>query len=177
MKTNNTQELTFKEKLNKPIVKFGCLPLLLLFIIFMISIFTGNDKKIDFNGDTFKPETVVKDFCTMSLEDLEKKYGTADNEIMAGEKVYNWTLNKENNIKVSLFYSGEKREVARFFGMELGTYFWTTLGWDKGTIDIVKAEKADYVRNLNGIEEAIYKYELKTLNVKLTNDTTNFGKL
>jgi len=170
-------ELTFGEKLQKPVIKFGCLPALIIFIIFLISVFTGNNKKIDSNGETFKPSTIVKDFCTLSIDELKAKYGAPEVDNIAGDQVYNWILNKEDNIRVTIFYDKEKRDVVRFSGIELGTFFWDTLDWDKGNINTVPSEKADYVRNLNGINEAVYKHELKTLNIKLSDNITNFGKL
>jgi hypothetical protein len=125
---------------------------------------------------TLNSDIIVNDFCTLSLNDLESKYGNATKEVQAGDDVYNWNLTDHQNIRIMLFNTGKNRDIARFFNIQLGSVFWNTLGWDRGDLETNTLVKYQIVRNLNGINEAMYKYELKMLDVKLTDNITNFGK-
>lgn len=176
MNENKEKLKTFSEKLHKPILKYGCLPATIIFVLLIVKIFTGNNKKIDFDGSELKSDIVVNDFCLLTINELETKYGKASKETQAGDSVYSWTLNKDHNIRVILFNTGEKRDIARFFHFELTPFFWDSLGWDKGDIETNDIEQSVYVRNLNGIDEALYKAQTELLDIKLKDDLSNFGK-
>jgi len=168
------------KKTKQPVVMYGCLPgigIAILIVAFVMILTGGNEKKIDFSGEALKPDVVVKDFCTLNIAELESKYGKSTDDFSDPKtRVYNWTLNKESGMKVMLFETNGNREVARFFKLDLGTFFWEALGWELGNIDTNKFEQADYVRNLGGIDEAVYKHKLELLDIKLSGDISNFGK-
>ncbi len=128
------------------------------------------------NKSKVKPDLLVRDFCIMSIKDLEAKYGVATKEFSSKDDVYNWTLQNHDGIKVMLFYTGKNRVVARFFNIELGSIFWYYLGWDDGEVENYKPGEYQIIRKLQGIDEALYKYNQKMLDIKLKSNLTNFGK-
>lgn len=176
------EELKKRKATNIKILKFGCLPIALLFgLIILITSIGGGDVKIDNTGESFDAKREVNNFCLMSIDELSQKYGKPSISEFEGNKDYTWTLNKEKGVKAIVFTEKgkEKSTVVRFFNVHLGDLFWDKLGWDKNNLDFNKVGQYVVVSNLQGIDEAMYKLNLETLNVKLTQDRdkNNFGKI
>jgi hypothetical protein len=160
---------------------------LVIIVLFILSLFSNDnisepmeseptESTQQTNKSKVKPDILVHDFCTLPIKDLEVKYGVATKEFSGKDDVYNWTLQKYDGIRVMLFYTGKKREVARFFNIELGSIFWYYLGWDDGEVETYTPGEYQIIRKLQGIDEALYKYNQKMLDIKLKSNLTNFGK-
>ncbi len=173
------EELRKRKATKIKILKYGCLPIFLLFGFIIVLINLNSGIKIDHTGGNFEAKREINNFCLMSIEELSEKYGKPSVSEFKGDKDYTWILNKENRIKVIAFT--EKGialpTVVRFFNIDLGTFFWDKLGWNKNNLEFNKVGQYTIISDLNGISEAMYKTNDYTLNVKLkpNRDKNNFG--
>ncbi len=163
------QEKDRRKKINGPILKYGCLPIIVLTIIFFtILMCKGSSITIDQTGKKFNPKTTVKEFCVWSIDSLSSIYGKPMVTEFEGQKDYQWTLNKKDGLKVTVFTNKKNEpEVVRFNNIDLGTFFWESLGWDKNNLQVNSAAKTEEISNLNGVKKATYKPNTKTLNIEL----------
>ena len=82
-------ELEKRKQTNLKIIKFGCLPIVGIFlIIIMLSIFNTPEKK-DYR-------TLIQDFCNQPEDSLNIKYGTPKNSVWEVDGVKVNIINFEN---------------------------------------------------------------------------------
>lgn len=173
-------EIKQKKSVKQKVVLFGCLPIsILVAILIVVGIFT-NGTKLDYTGETMDVKREINNFCLMSINELKQKYGIPLESEYEGNKDYTWILNKKEGIKVLVFTEKNKElpVAVRFVKIDLGTYFWDKLDWNKNNLDFNKAGGYTTISNLNGIEKAMYKHNTLTLNVDLKENRTpkGFGK-
>lgn len=173
------EELKRRKATNLKILKFGCLPIIVIFLIVMVVGSLSNSRvEIDATGEVFNAERDVKNFCLLPIEELAVKYGQPTESDFNGDKDYTWTLNKEKGLKAIVFIENGETSIVRFNNIQLGDLFWEDLGWDKNNFDFNNVGKYTTVSDLSGIEEAMYKNNSNVLNIKLKKERNSetFGK-
>ncbi len=159
------------KKSSEKILKYGCLPIIILVFLMIIVIFSsGDDNNTGDDTASFDAKKEVNTFCLSTIDELTRNYGDPDNiSEFKDDKDYTWILDKDKDIRVMVFMDKGKNmpTVIRFFNVVLGHDFWKELGWDKNMLENNHVGKYSIIKNLNGIEEAMYKYNSHILNVKL----------
>ncbi len=136
-------------------------------ILFIVSCSGGIT--IDHTGEVLDKKREINNFCLSNVQELTEKYGEPIVSEFQGDKDYTWILNKEKDIKVIVFTEKDKvmPVCVRFFNMDLGMYFWEAIGWDKNKLDFNQVGQYAIIKDLKGIDKAMYKTNNYILNVEL----------
>ncbi len=150
-------------------------------ITFVLVILIPKDKgiKIDQTEKKIEVSEIVKDFSTLPEEQIFKKYGKPIETIYQNSSD-EWVLNKKDRVRAMIFYSDStktQKETIRFFNIKLGMLWYQDLNWDLADVEVNKPGKYDLMKGLNGIDEAMWKHQQNTLNIKLSGKgNERFGK-